>query len=155
LDTNFNQRYSSTQPVEYGLDADHSEPVGSFSQIEVDTVGYLPQFFTGSSLFPSSPSSQGQALTKLVECTSSAPWPDGHPDHMVTSNQCDNTTQWIEDTTAGYSYPNQPATGNSVQIYRCTSTANGTHWVSTTNTCEVNGVSLGKSEKSLGWILTK
>jgi hypothetical protein len=155
LDTNLNQRYSSTQPVEYGLDAHHSEPVGSFSQIEVDTVGYLPQFFTTSPLFPSSPSSQGQMLMKLVECTSSVPWPDGHPDHMITSSQCDNKTQWIEDTTAGYSYPSRPATGNSVQIYRCSSTANGTHWVSTSNTCAVNGVSLGTSEKSLGWILTK
>jgi hypothetical protein len=155
LDTNFNQRYSSTQPVEYGLDADHSEPVGSFSQIEVDTVGYLPQFFTTSPLFPSTPTSQGQTLTKLVECTSSTPWPDGHPDHMVTTSQCDNTTQWIEDTTAGYSYPSKPATGNSVQIYRCSSTANGTHWVSTSSTCAVNGVSLGTSEKSLGWIVTK
>lgn len=151
LDTNLNQRYSSTQPVEYGLDAHHSEPIGSFSQIEVDTVGYLPQFFTTSPLFPSSPTSQGQTLTKLVECTSSVPWPDGHPDHMVTSNQCDNTTQWIEDTTAGYSYPSKPATGNSVEIYRCSSTANGTHWVSSSSTCS----GLGKAEKSLGWIMTK
>jgi hypothetical protein len=149
LDTNFKQRYSSTQPVAYGLDPDHSEPVGSFSQIEVDTVGYLAQFVTAN------PVSQGQSLTKLVECTSTVPWPDGHPDHMITSNQCDNTTQWVEDTTAGYSYPSKPATGNSVQVYRCTSTANGTHWVSSSSTCEVNGVSLGKSEKSLGWILTK
>ena len=60
-----------------------------------------------------------------------------------------------EDTVAGYSYPSKPATGNSVEIYRCSSTANGTHWVSTSATCQVNGVSLGKSEKSLGWILTK
>jgi len=148
-DSNLNQRYSSTQPVEYGLDPDHSEPIGSFSQVEVDTVGYLAQFVTAN------PKSQGQSLTKLVECTSSVPWPDGHPDHMVTSNQCDNTTQWIEDTTAGYSYPSKPATGNSVQIYRCSSNANGTHWVSSSSTCQVNGVSLGSAEKSLGWILTK
>jgi len=149
LDTNLNQRYSSTQPVEYGLDAHHSEPVGSFPQVEVDTVGYLAQFAKPN------PVSQGQSLTKLVECTSSVPWPDGHPDHMVTTNQCDNTTQWVEDTTAGYSYPSKPATGNSVQIYRCSSNANGTHWVSTSSTCQVNGVSLGSAEKSLGWILTK
>ena len=149
LDTNLNQRYSSTQPVEYGLDAHHSEPVGSFSQIEVDTLGYLAQFATAN------PVSQGQSLTKLVECTSTVPWPDGHPDHMITSSQCDNTTQWIEDTTAGYSYPSKPATGNSVQIYRCSSNANGTHWVSTSSTCQVNGVSIGNPEKPLGWILTK
>lgn len=144
-DSGLNQRYSSTQPVAYGLDADHSEPIGSFSQIEVDTVGYLAQFVTAS------PKSQGQSLTKLVECTSSVPWPDGHPDQMITDNQCDNNTQWIEDTTAGYSYPSKPSTGNSVQIYRCSSTANGTHWVSTSSTCS----GLGTAEKSLGWILTK
>jgi hypothetical protein len=150
LDTSFNQRYSSTQPVEYG--AEPYSPV-SFSDVEIDTVGYLPQFFTTSPLFPASPTSQGQTLTKIVECTSTAPWPSGHPDHLITTTGCD--ASYYEDTVAGYSYPNQPATGNSVQIYRCTSTANGTHWVSASNTCEVNGVSLGKSEKSLGWILTK
>jgi hypothetical protein len=144
LDTNFNQRYSSTQPVEYGVEP--YSPV-SFSQVEVDTVGYLPQFFS------TTPKSQGQTLTKIVECTSTAPWPSGHPDHLMTTTSCDNN--YYEDTTAGYSYPSKPATGNSVQIYRCSSTANGTHWVSTSSTCEVNGVSLGKSEKSLGWILIK
>ena len=143
-DSNFNQRYSSTQPVEYGVEP--YNPV-SFSQVEVDTVGYLPQFFSAN------PTSQGQTLTKIVECTSTAPWPAGHPDHLVTTNSCDN--QYYEDTTAGYSYPSKPATGNSVQIYRCSSTANGTHWVSTSSSCEVNGVSLGTVEKSLGWILTK
>lgn len=145
LDSNFNQRYSSTQPVEYGLDPDYSEPVGSFSQVEVNTVGYLAQFVG------SNPTSQGQTLTKLVECTSKAPWPDGHPDHMITSNQCDNTTSWTLDTIAGYSYPSKPATGNSVQIYRCSSSANGTHWVSTSSTCG----GLGTKEKSLGWAFTK
>jgi len=148
-DSTFNQRYSSTQPVAYGLNADHSEPVGSFADIEVDPVGYLAQFVT------SNPTSQGQTLTKLVECTSATPWPDGHPDHMITSTQCDNTTQWIEDTTAGYSYPSKPASGNSVQIYRCSSTANQTHWVSTSSACEVNGSSAGTMEKALGWAMTK
>ena len=81
LDTNLNQRYSSTQPVAYG--AVPYSPV-SFSQVEVDTVGYLPQFFTTSPLFPATPSSQGQTLTKIVECTSTVPWPAGHPDHMIT-----------------------------------------------------------------------
>lgn len=143
-DSTFNQRYSSTQPVEYGVEP--YNPV-SFSQVEVNTLGYLPQFFS------TNPTSQGQTLTKIVECTSTAPWPAGHPDHLVTTNSCDN--QYYEDTTAGYSYPSKPATGNSVQIYRCSSTANGTHWVSTSSSCEVNGASLGTVEKSLGWILTK
>jgi len=144
LDTNFNQRYSSTQPVEYGVEP--YSPV-SFSQVEVDTVGYLPQFFS------TTPTSQGQTLTKIVECTSTAPWPAGHPDHLMTTGSCD--ANYYEDTTAGYSYPSKPATGNSVQIYRCSSTANGTHWVSSSSTCQVNGVSIGTAEKSLGWILTK
>jgi hypothetical protein len=150
LDTNFNQRYSSTQPVEYGIEP--YSPV-SFSTVEVDTVGYLPQFFTTSPLFPATPTSQGQTLTKIVECTSTANWPGGHPDHLMTTSGCD--ANYYEDTVAGYSYPSKPATGNSVEIYRCTQTANGTHWVSTSSSCQVNGVSIGKSEKSLGWILTK
>lgn len=141
-DSTFNQRYSSTQPVEYGVEP--YSPV-SFSEIEVDTVGYLPQFFPGSS----APVSQGQTLTRIVECTSTAPWPSGHPDHLITTTSCDN--QYYEDTTAGYSYPNKPATGNSVEIYRCSSTANGTHWVSSSSTCS----GLGTAEKPLGWILTK
>lgn len=149
LDTNFNQRYSSTQPVEYGIEP--YSPV-SFSQVEVDTVGYLPQFFT-TPPFSATPTSQGQTLTKIVECTSTANWPGGHPDHLMTTSGCD--ANYYEDTVAGYSYPSKPATGNSVQIYRCSSTANGTHWVSSSSTCQVNGVSLGHSEKSLGWILTK
>lgn len=140
LDTNFNQRYSSTQPVEYGVEP--YSPV-SFSQVEVDTVGYLPQFFS------TTPKSQGQTLTKMVECTSTAPWPAGHPDHLITTNSCDSN--YYEDTVAGYSYPSKPATGNSVEIYRCSSTANGTHWVSSSSTCS----GIGKAEKSLGWILTK
>jgi hypothetical protein len=149
-DSTFNQRYSSTQPVAYG--AEPYSPV-SFSEIEVDTLGYLPQFFPGST----APTSQNQTLSKLVECTSNAPWPSGHPDHLITTNSCD--AQYEEDTTAGYSYPLKPASGNSVEIYRCSSTAsgigNGTHWVSTSDTCEVNNVSIGKMEKSLGWIVTK
>lgn len=140
FDTNFNQRYSSTQPVEYGIEP--YSPV-SFSQVEVDTVGYLPQFFS------TTPKSQGQTLTKIVECTSTAPWPAGHPDHLITTNSCDSN--YYEDTAAGYSYPSKPATGNSVEIYRCSSTANGTHWVSNSSTCS----GIGKAEKSLGWILTK
>lgn len=139
-DSTFNQRYSSTQPVEYGVEP--YSPV-SFSQVEVDTVGYLPQFFS------TTPTSQGQTLTKIVECTSTAPWPAAHPDHLITTNSCDS--QYYEDTVAGYSYPVKPATGNSVQIYRCSSAANGTHWVSSSSTCD----GLGTKEKSLGWILTK
>ena len=84
-----------------------------------------------------------------MECRSNAPWPSGHPDRLITSNSCDN--QYDEDTVAGYSYPSKPATGNPVEIYRCSGTANGTHWVSTNSTCE----SLGTNEKSLGWMLTK
>jgi len=146
FDSSFNQRYSSTQPVEYGVEP--FSPV-SFSQIEVDTVGYLPQFFSGTN----PPMSQGQTLTKIVECTSTAPWPAGHPDHLITTSSCDSN--YYEDTVAGYSYPSKPATGNSVEIYRCSGNANSTHWVSTSNTCVVSGVSIGKSEKSLGWIITK
>ncbi len=142
-DSGFNQYYSSTQPVAYGSDTSFSYPAGTFAQISVDTVGYLAQ------LPASNPASQGQTLTKLVECRSSAPWPSGHPDHLITTVSCDNS--YNEETVAGYSYPSKPATGNSVEIYRCSSAANGTHWVSTSNTC--NGE--GAAEKSLGWILTK
>ena len=142
-DSTYNQYYSSTQPVAYGADASFSYPSGTFSQISVDKVGYLPQ------LPADNPVSQGQTLTKIVECRSSVPWPKGHPDHLVTSVSCDS--QYNEETVAGYSYPAKPKTGNSVEIYRCSSEANGTHWVSTSSTC--NGA--GKNEKSLGWILTK
>ena len=141
-DSGFDQRYSSTQPVAFGSTSS-SYPPASFSQILVDTVGYLVQ------LPAANLKSQGQTLTKLVECRSNAPWPLGHPDRLITTNTCDN--QYDEDTVAGYSYPNKPATGNSVEIYRCSSTANGTHWVSTSSTCE----GLGTKEKPLGWILTK
>lgn len=142
-DSTYKQYYSSTQPVAYGTDTSFSYPSGTFPQISVDTVGYLPQ------LPADNPVSQGQTLTKIVECRSTAPWPSGHPDHLVTSVNCDK--EYNEETVAGYSYPAKPKTGNSVQIYRCSSTANGTHWVSASSTCD----GAGTNEKSLGWILTK
>ena len=127
----------------YGTDTSFSYPAGTFATINVDTVGYLPQ------LPADNPISQGQTLTKLVECRSSAPWPSGHPDHLITTTSCDN--EYNEETVAGYSYPAKPATGNSVEIYRCSLTTSGTHWVSTSSTCN----SIGTAEKSLGWIVTK
>lgn len=140
-DATYNQRYSSTQPLAVGASTVPQAYVpGTFSQIVADPVGYLAQ----------KSSSQGQTLTKLVECRSTVPWPGaGHPDRLITSGACD--ANYIEDTVAGYSFPSAPAVGNSVEIYRCSSTANGTHWVSSSNTCE----DLGTNEKSLGWILTK
>jgi hypothetical protein len=142
-DSTYNQYYSSTQPVAYGTNTSFSYPAGTFSQINVDTVGYFPQ------LPADNPTSQGQTMTKIVECRSSAPWPSGHPDHLITSGSCD--AKYNEETVAGYSYPAKPTTGNSVEIYRCSSTANGTHWVSTSSTCD----GAGTAEKSLGWILTR
>jgi hypothetical protein len=142
-DPTYKQYYSSTQPVAYGIDTAFSYVPGTFSQISVDTVGYLPQ------LAQNHPISQGQTLTKIVECRSSAPWPAGHPDHLITTESCDSN--YNEETVAGYSYPRKPATGSSVQIYRCSSSANQTHWVSISNTCDGGG----DAEKSLGWILTK
>jgi hypothetical protein len=142
-DAGFGQYYSSTQPVAFGSDASFSYPSGTFAEISVDTVGYLPQ------LSADNPKSQGQTLTKIVECRNSTPWPAGHPDHLVTSVTCD--AHYNEETVAGYSYPSKPAGGNSVEIYRCSSAANGTHWVSASRTCN----SEGKNEKSLGWILRK
>ena len=68
---------------------------------------------------------------------------------MLTTNSCDS--HYTEDTVAGYTYPSKPAVGNSVQIYRCTSSANGTHWVANNSGCD----GAGTSEKSLGWALTK
>jgi hypothetical protein len=142
-DSTYNQYYSSTQPVAYGTDASFSYPAGTFSDITVDPVGYFPQ------LPADNHTSQGQTLTKIVECRSSAPWPSGHPDHLITTTSCDS--KYNEETVAGYSYPAKPTTGNSVEIYRCSLTANGTHWVSTSSTCG----GIGTNEKSLGWILTK
>jgi hypothetical protein len=142
-DPTYKQSYSSTQPVAYGVDTFFSYVPGTYSQIAVDTVGYLAQ------LPQDHPISQGQTLTKIVECRSSIPWPSGHPDHLVTMVNCDSN--YNEETVAGYSYPRKPATGSSVQIYRCSSSANQTHWVSTSNTC----YGAGSAEKSLGWILTK
>ena len=142
-DSTYNQYYSSTQPVAYGTDTSFSYAPGTFSQINVDTVGYLAQLPADNAI------SQGQTMTKLVECRSSAPWPSGHPDHLITTNSCD--TNYNEETVAGYSYPAKPATGNSVEIYRCSLTATGTHWVSTSSTCS----GIGTAEKSLGWIVTR
>lgn len=141
-DSTYNQRYTSTQPVAYGdpSTAPETYTPGSFSQIVADPVAYLAQ----------KPTSQGQTLTKLVECRSSVDWPaTGHPDHLITNNQCDSN--YAEDTIAGYSFPSKPAIGNSVEIYRCTSSANGTHWVDTSSNCE----GLGTNEKSLGWAFIK
>lgn len=142
-DSAYKQYYSSTQPVAYGSDTSFSYRPGTFSQITADTVGYLPQ------LPQSDPISQGQTLTKIVECRSSVPWPSGHPDHLITTLRCDSN--YNEETVAGYSYPHKPATGNSVQVYRCSSSTNKTHWVSISSTCDGGGT----AEKSLGWILTK
>jgi hypothetical protein len=47
------------------------------------------------------------------------------------------------------------ARASSVEIYRSSSTANGTHWVSTSDTFEMDNISIGKIEKSLGWIVTR
>jgi hypothetical protein len=129
--------------VAYGSDTSYSYPAGTFSQITADPVGYFPQ------LPADNPVSQGQTLTKVVECRSSAPWPVGHPDHLITTVSCD--ADYNEETVAGYSYPTKPASGNSVEIYRCSSSTNQTHWVSTSDTCD----GAGAAEKSLGWILTK
>jgi hypothetical protein len=146
-DSTYKQYYSSTQPVAYGSDTSFSYPAGTFSQITADPVGYLPQLPAGN------PVSQGQTLTKIVECrngtSTSAPWPSGHPDHLITSVSCD--ANYNEETVAGYSYPSKPPSGNSVEIYRCSSSTNQTHWVSTSSTCD----GAGTAEKSLGWILTK
>ncbi|HEY2468697.1 MAG TPA: hypothetical protein VGI45_12775 [Terracidiphilus sp.] len=142
-DSTFNQRYSSTQPVAYGT-ASGSYALGSFSQVLVDPVAYLTQ------VSASNPVSQGQNLTKIVECRSTANWPSStHPDRLLTSGSCDSN--YTEDTVAGYTYPSKPAVGNSVQLYRCTSSANGTHWVANNSGCD----GAGTSEKSLGWALTK
>jgi hypothetical protein len=129
--------------VAYGSDTSYSYPAGTFSQITADPVGYFPQ------LPADNPVSQGQTLTKVVECRSSAPWPVGHPDHLITTVSCD--ADYNEETVAGYSYPTKPASGNSVEIYRCSSSTNQTHWVSTSDACD----GAGAAEKSLGWILTK
>lgn len=141
-DSTYHQYYSSTQPVAYGFDTANSYPSGTFSQITADPVGYLPQ------LPPANPVSQGQTLTKIVECRNTSPWPSGHPDHLVTTTSCD--ANYNEETVAGYSYPSKPSSGNSVQIYRCKA-SNGTHFVAATSTCDGNGT----SEKSLGWAVTK
>jgi hypothetical protein len=122
-DSTYKQYYSSTQPVAYGIDTSFSYVPGTFSQTTVDTVGYVPQ------IPQNQPTSQGQTLTKIVECRSSVPWPSGHPDHLITTVSCDSN--YNEETVAGYSYPRKPATGSSVQIYRCSSSTNQTHWVST------------------------
>jgi len=142
-DAGFGQYYSSTQPVAFGNDPSFSYPTGTFSRVTVDAVGYLPQ------LPSDNPTSQGQTLTKIVECRNNRPWPSGHPDHLLTTEGCDKN--YNEVTVAGYSYPNKPVAGNSVQIYRCATIANGTHWVSSSSNCD----DAGTSEKSLGWILTK
>lgn len=143
-DSNYNQRYTSTQPLAVGNPSavPQAYTSGTFSQIVADPVAYLAE----------KPSSQGQTLTKLIECRASGnpPWPGtGHPDRLITNGACD--ANYAEDTVAGYSFPSKPATGNSVQIFRCSSNANGTHWVSSSSTCE----GLGKNEKSLGWAITK
>ncbi len=142
-DSTFNQRYSSTQPVAYGT-ASGTYAAGSFSQVLVDPVAYLPQLAAGNL------SSQGQTLTKIVECRSNTGWPAAtHPDRLLTTTSCDNN--YTEDTIAGYTYPSQPAVGDSVELYRCTSSANGTHWVANNSGCD----GAGTAEKSLGWALTK
>jgi hypothetical protein len=142
-DSNYNQRYSSTQPLAVGT-ASESYTAGTFSQIVADPVAYLVQ------VPASNPVSQGQTLTKLVECRSSVAWPGtGHPDRLITNGACDSN--YSEDTVAGYTYPAKPAVGNSVQLYRCTNSVNQTHWVSNNSGCD----GAGTSEKFLGWALTK
>jgi hypothetical protein len=143
-DSNHNQRYTSTQPLAVGdpSTVPQTYAAGSFARIVADPVAYLAQ----------KPSSQQQMLIKLVECRSSLnpPWPgSGHPDRLITDNTCD--ANYAEDTVAGYSFPRKPATGRSVEIFRCQSNANGTHWVSSSNNCE----GIGTNEKSLGWGLMK
>jgi hypothetical protein len=143
-DSNYKQRYTSTQPlaVGYPSTAPQTYAADSFARIVADPVAYLAQ----------KPSSQQQVLIKLVECRSSVnpPWPGpGHPDRLITDNTCD--ANYTEDTVAGYSFPKKPAAGRAVEIFRCRSNANGTHWVSSSNNCE----GIGTSEKSLGWGLIK
>jgi len=142
-DASYQQYYSSTQPVAYGIDPLFSYAPGTFAKVTADTIGYLPQ------LPETSPISQEQRLIRVVECRSNVPWPRSHPDHLVTTGTCDKN--YNEETVAGYSYPRRPARGKSVQIYRCRSTANQTHWVSASNTCD----GAGTAEKSLGWIVTR
>jgi hypothetical protein len=142
-DPTYKQFYTSTQPVAYGIDPAFSYPPGTFTQITADTLGYLPQ------LPEDHPLSQGQTLTRIVECRSSTPWPSAHPNHLVTTTPCD--PGYNEETTAGYTYPAKPSQGSSTQLYRCRSTTNQTHWASTSNTCDGTGT----PEKSLGWILTR
>jgi hypothetical protein len=146
-DATFNQRYSSTQPVAYGT-LSGSYALGSFSQVLVDPVAYLSQAAPNDP----APTSQGQALTKIVECRSDSltNWPSPtHPDRMLTTNSCD--THYHEDTIAGYTYPSKPAVGTSVELFRCKSSANGTHYVANNSGCD----GAGTSEKSIGWALTK
>ena len=143
-DSTYNQRYTSTQPLAVGdpIKTPQAYTAGSFAKIVADPVAYLAQ----------KPSSQRQRLIRLVECRSSLnpPWPGaGHPDRLITDKNCD--ANYAEDTVAGYSFPRKPATGRSIRIFRCRSNANGTHWVSSSITCE----GIGRSEKSLGWALVK
>lgn len=143
-DPHYHQRYSSTQPVAIGdpaVDTRTYAP-GSFPQIVADPVAWLAQ----------KPASQGQTLIRLVECRSSAnpPFPgSGHPDRLITRGACD--AGYEEDTIAGYTFPTKPAAGSAVPLYRCRDNGNGTHWVSSSATCE----DMGRMEKPLGWGLLK
>ena len=139
-DPQFHQRYSSTQPVAFGDPSGDPEAYapGSFAQGETEPVAYLAQ----------KPESQGQRLTKLVECRSSdhPPFPAaGHPDHLIAAGTCD--PEYDEDTVAGYAFPKPPAAGRSVEIFRCRNNSNRTHWVSRRRSCD----GIGTMEGALGW----
>jgi hypothetical protein len=141
-DANLDQYYSSTQPLAEGPDY----TAGTFATRYQDTLAYLPQ------LPASNPVSQGQNMTKIVECRNTSGWPGtGRVDHLVTSGACDSG--YTEVAVAGYSYPNAPASGNGIQIYRCTVpqtlTVAATHFVTASSNCDGKG----NMEKSLGWAL--
>ncbi len=170
-DSNYNQTYSSTQPLAAGpglyLAPNSTNP--GFTYIvnntsgNADRLGYLAQ----------KPTSQGQTLIPLWECHNNSSWPaSGHPDQLITRNSCDNG--YTPDTLAGYSFPTQPVTDNgssAIQIYRCKNNAtsspsgvspNGTHWVSAHSNCQdtvnVGGQTVtisGTMESSLGWVFTR
>ena len=145
FDPNLTQYYSSTQPVAVGSST-LEYAAGSFPTLYANPTAYLVQ------LPASNPVSQGQTLTKIVECRNHTGWPGaGRPDRLITTAACDSG--YDEDTVAGYTYPSAPASGNGVEIYRCTvpstPTVAATHFVAATSNCDGNG----NMEKPLGWAL--
>jgi hypothetical protein len=141
LDSTNDQRYSGTQPPVWT-----PWPATTFDK---DLGAYLVTV----------PKSQGQTLTKIVECANPT-WPANHSDILMTNGSCD--TNYTELTIAGYVYPTKPSAINTAEIFRCLINPNsndpgkGTHYVSTDQSCTEGGtIPNGQLEWALGYALAK